>query len=80
MPPSPDTSYHSLGGRFPGLKCIDDHLAEGDVVSPRATNAGVREKTSIPQNSIYPLDPIIPTPPSGIVLPLEIVHPGKEGA
>ena len=43
-------------------------------------NAVVREKMSIPQNSIYPLDPIIPTPPSGIVLPLEIVHPGKEGA
>jgi hypothetical protein len=35
---------------------------------------------SIPQYSIYPLDSIILTPPSGIVLPLESLHPGKDGA
>ena len=77
-PPSPDTSPHSLGGRVPGQKCIDDHLAEGDVVSPRATGARVREKTSVPQNSINPLDSIIAPPFSGIVLLLESVHPDND--
>jgi hypothetical protein len=78
LPPLPDTSPHSLGGRVPGLICIDDHLAEGDVVSPQATGAGVREKTSIPQNSIHPLDSIIAPPFSGIFLILESVHPDND--
>jgi hypothetical protein len=77
-PPSPDTSPHSLGGRVPGLICIDDHLAEGDVLSPRANGAGVREKTSIPQNYICPLDSIIAPPFSGIVLLLKSVHPDND--
>ena len=38
----------------------------------------MREKTSIPQNSIYPLDSIIAPPFSGIVLLLESVHPDND--
>ena len=53
---------HSHGSMVPGLICINDHLAKEDVISPQATDAGVREKMSIPQYSIYPLDSIIPMP------------------
>ena len=61
---------------------LNHHLAVAgmEVVPPRATDSGVSEKTSIPQYSIYPLDSIIPTQPSGIVLPLESLHPGEDGA
>ncbi len=67
--PSVYTSFHSVRGRVPRPIRIDDHLTEGDVVSPRAAETRVREKTSIPQHPINPRDAVIATPFSDGILP-----------
>ena len=68
--PSVDTGLHSLGDGVPRPIRIDDHLAEGDVISSRAAMSRVREKTSIPQYPINPRDTIFTTPFSNGIFPL----------
>jgi hypothetical protein len=59
---------------------LDNHLAEGYVVSPRAAFSRVWEKSSIPQHSIYPRDTILSTPFSDVIFPPEGVLPYEDEA
>ena len=59
---------------------LDNHLAEGYVVSPRAAFSRVWEKSSIPQHSICPRDTIFSTPLSNVIFLLEGVHPYEDEA
>ena len=61
--------------------CINNHLAEGYVVSPRAAFSGVWEKTSIPQHPIYPCNTIFDAIyTSDIIFPPEGIHPYENEA
>ena len=74
QPPLNDPS-HSIGGRAPSAIRIDNHLTEGDVISPGSTATRMGEESSISQYSINPCDPIVATPFGGVIFPLEGVHP-----
>jgi hypothetical protein len=77
--PPLDAPYHTLGGRVPSAIRVDNHLTEGDVVSPRSTATRMGEESIISQYSINPRNPIVPTPFGGIMFPLERVHDRKGG-
>jgi hypothetical protein len=68
--PPLDAPYHTLGGRVPSAIRLDNHLTEGDVVSPRSTATRMGEESIISQYSINPRNPIVPTPFGGIIFPL----------
>ena len=57
--PPLDAPYHTLGGRVPSSIRVDNHLTEGDVVSPRSTAAQMGEESIISQYSINPHNPMV---------------------
>ena len=75
--PPLDAPYHTLGGRVPSAIRVDNHLTEGDVVSPRSTATRMGEESIISQYSINPRNPIVATPFGGVIFPLERVHDRK---
>jgi hypothetical protein len=77
--PPLDAPYHTLGGRVPSSIRVDNHLTEGDVVSPRSTATQMGEESIISQYSINSCNPIVAMPFGGIIFPLERVHDCKGG-